>query len=91
MALSADHDIGGTALPVEIFPDAGGKFIGHPRTQRVADIDVFACDLYLHGPMNAPDVIRCQAGPIADITSCAPRLMTAAASTRKLPESATSR
>ena len=60
MALAADHHVGAAAVAVEVFADAGGDFVGDPRTQGLADVDVFAGDLDLHVKINAPEPGRCQ-------------------------------
>src|SRR5436190_713904 len=80
--------IGAAAFAVEIFADAGGDFVGDPRTQGLADVDVFAGDLDLHKSINAPGVGRCQPAVITEITCSAPRAINPAASTRMLAESA---
>ncbi len=60
VALSADHHLGAPAVAIEVLADAGGEFVGDPRTQGLADVDVFAGDLDLHADINAPGAGRCQ-------------------------------
>jgi len=42
------------AVTIEVFADAGGNFVGDPRTQGLTDVDVLAGDLDLHEKINAP-------------------------------------
>ena len=50
VAFAADDHVGAAAVAVEILADAGGEFVGDPRSQSLADVDVFAGDLDLHEP-----------------------------------------
>ena len=47
-ALSADDHVGAAAA-VEVLGDPGGEFVGNSRSQSLADIDMLAGDLDLHG------------------------------------------
>ena len=51
------------AASLEILPNTGLEFVADPLTQGLANIDMFAGDLHLHGVINAPERLGCQARP----------------------------